>query len=232
MSGELKCFACGIKKSECKRFYNSSKYSDGKPVCSKHVSQLSRYGRILDITKFDRNDFIIYDTFSEMIIKNSKNEIISKVKIDLEDVNKVKDRKWYLDTHGYIESGTGGKRVRLHRFIMGVTDKNIHIDHINHDVKDNRKQNLRLCTNQENSRNKSIARSNTGYIGVSYVKRDNVYQASIKVNYKKINLGQSKNMLDALKARLEAEKKYFGEFAPQRHLFEEYGIEVDKNARQ
>ena len=29
---------------------------------------------------------------------------------------------------------------------------------------------------------------------------------------------------DAIKARLEAEKKYFGEFAPQRHLFEQYGI--------
>ena len=29
---------------------------------------------------------------------------------------------------------------------------------------------------------------------------------------------------DAIKARLMAEKKYFGYFAPQRHLFEEYGV--------
>ena len=32
---------------------------------------------------------------------------------------------------------------------------------------------------------------------------------------------------DAIKARLLAEVKYFGDFAPQRHLFKQYGIEVD-----
>ena len=32
------------------------------------------------------------------------------------------------------------------------------------------------------------------------------------------------NKEDAIKARLEAEAKYYGDFAPQKHLFEEYGI--------
>ena len=32
---------------------------------------------------------------------------------------------------------------------------------------------------------------------------------------------------DAIKARLEAEAKYYGEFAPQRHLFKEYNISVN-----
>lgn len=32
------------------------------------------------------------------------------------------------------------------------------------------------------------------------------------------------NKEDAIRARLQAEKEYFGEFAPQRHLFEEHGI--------
>ena len=45
-----------------------------------------------------------------------------------------------------------------------------------------------------------------------------------KVNYKKIRLGEYEHIEDALIARLKAEKKYFKEFAPQRHLFAEYGI--------
>ena len=32
------------------------------------------------------------------------------------------------------------------------------------------------------------------------------------------------NQEDAIKARLKAELKYFGEFAPQKHLFKQYGI--------
>ena len=34
---------------------------------------------------------------------------------------------------------------------------------------------------------------------------------------------------DAIKARLNAEAKYFGKFAPQRHLFEQYGINTQQN---
>ena len=49
---------------------------------------------------------------------------------------------------------------------------------------------------------------------------------------KEINLGYFDNIEDAVKARLEGELKYFGaEFAPQRHLFEQYGIEVPNNEK-
>ena len=48
--------------------------------------------------------------------------------------------------------------------------------------------------------------------------------SDVCINYKRIRVyyGNSKN--DAIKARLEAEAKYYGKFAPQRHLFEQYGI--------
>ena len=45
------------------------------------------------------------------------------------------------------------------------------------------------------------------------------------INKRNINLGSYQNKKDAIRARLVAEKQYFGEFAPQRHLFKEYGIE-------
>ena len=40
------------------------------------------------------------------------------------------------------------------------------------------------------------------------------------MNNKTKYLGSFKNKEGAIKARLEAEAKYFGEFAPQKHLFE------------
>ena len=51
--------------------------------------------------------------------------------------------------------------------------------------------------------------------------------ARIVLNKKDIYLGRYSNKEDAIKARLEAEIKYFGEFAPQRHLFEQYGININ-----
>lgn len=45
------------------------------------------------------------------------------------------------------------------------------------------------------------------------------------LRYKQKSLGKFINKKDAIVARLKAEKEYFGEFAPQRRLFEEYGIE-------
>lgn len=52
--------------------------------------------------------------------------------------------------------------------------------------------------------------------------------AQIKYNYKRIFLGYYDDIEDAIRARLKAELKYFGkEFAPQRHLFKEYGIKEE-----
>ena len=44
------------------------------------------------------------------------------------------------------------------------------------------------------------------------------------INHKEIPLGYFDDIEDAIKARLEGEVKYFGEFAPQRDLFKQYGI--------
>ena len=55
--------------------------------------------------------------------------------------------------------------------------------------------------------------------------RDQNWLAQIKYNYKRYFLGYYDKFEDAVKARLNAELQYFGmELAPQRHLFEQYGI--------
>lgn len=99
--------------------------------------------------------------------------------------------------------------VEMHRFIVNCP-KDKYVDHINHNTLDNRKENLRICSNADNIRNGRIRVNNTsGVNGVYFDKSRKKWIASIKVNYKKINLGRFNNIEEAKKARKKAEEKYF-----------------------
>ena len=99
------------------------------------------------------------------------------------------------------------------------------IDHINHDKSDNRKSNLRMCTVAQNNFNKGLSKNNTsGIIGVYWSKKDRKWRSRIMINRKSISLGMFNNLEDAIRARLQAEVNYFGEYAPQQYLFKQYNI--------
>lgn len=146
---------------------------------------------------------------------------------DIEDYDKIKDYCWVesITQSGYHVlvahiSETNNQTIRMSD-LLGFKK----YDHINRNPLDNRKDNFRLATHQENIRNSSKSKNNTsGFIGVSWNKNDNKWRAYIKIDYKQKYLGKFINKEDAITARLKAEKEYFGDFAPQRHLFEEYGI--------
>lgn len=107
------------------------------------------------------------------------------------------------------------KHYYLHRLITKCQDKNMVVDHINHNTLDNRKENLRICTKSENVRNQEKSTRNTSsiYKGVWYNKHRKKYIAEIKVNQKKINLGRFLSIKEAAKAYNDAATKYFGKFA-------------------
>ena len=104
-------------------------------------------------------------------------------------------------------------------------------DHIDHNPFNNVRSNLRPCTQQQNTFNGKLGKNNkTGVTGVALfsLSKQNPWRARIMVNRKEIHLGCFPTFEDAVKARLEAEKKYFGDFAPQKHLYAQYGIKEDK----
>lgn len=129
---------------------------------------------------------------------------------DLEDYDKIKDYTW-LETKGYIYSSD--REYALHRF---VTNCNIDyvVDHMNHNTLDNRKENLRICSQQKNTFNQKVRSNNwTGVSGVSWDYDRNKWQAYISINGKRILLGRFDIFEDAVIARKEAEEKYFGEYS-------------------
>jgi hypothetical protein len=147
---------------------------------------------------------------------------------DLEDYDLIKNYCWCNSKDNHITAKVNGKTIGLHRLIMGVEYiSDVTIDHKDHNhPEDNRKENLRFCTNSQNNYNRGTPSNNTsGTIGIYWRKNRNKYASRITVDNKTINLGCFTNIEDAIIARLTAESLYFGEFAPQRHLFEQYGIQ-------
>lgn len=78
---------------------------------------------------------------------------------------------------------------------------------------DNRKENLRIATTSQNCMNREMRFDNTsGITGVSYDKDTQKWCVQIGVEHKNIWIGSYKNKDDAIVARQNAEKKYFGEW--------------------
>lgn len=101
-------------------------------------------------------------------------------------------------------------------------------DHINRNPLDNRRENFRPATDSENTRNRNLPSNNSsGVIGVTWHKWSQKWMVRIEVNKKSIYLGKFVDKNEAIVTRLYAEAKYFGEFAPQKHLFEQYKIKTD-----
>lgn len=146
---------------------------------------------------------------------------------DLEDYDKIKDYCWYenINKGGYhsLEARDykdGGKLIRMH-YLFGCKGH----DHKDRNPLNNKKENLRTATKVENARNHSLSKRNTsGVIGVGYYSPGNKWRAYIEYDNKFISLGYYTDKSDAIKARLKAEKEYFKDFAPQKHLYKQYGI--------
>lgn len=102
----------------------------------------------------------------------------------------------------------------MHRVIMEVSDE-YKVDHINHDTLDNRRENLRICKQEQNLRNR-IKKGDFSsiYKGVHKCgRRKEKWQATISFSKKHIYLGRYESEIDAACAYDVAAIKHFGEFA-------------------
>ena len=131
---------------------------------------------------------------------------------DLSLAGKITQLHWCKAANGYSATHIDGAQIAAHRYIANA-DKGDIVDHKNRNKKDNTVANLRICNKSENAYNSKKRNDNTsGYTGVWYRKDTGKWVAEIKNKYKKINLGCFKEKEDAIKARVEAEEKYAGEF--------------------
>jgi hypothetical protein len=147
--------------------------------------------------------------------------------VDDEDYLILSQRSWRADKDGYVISGASknNKRynIRMHRYILGINDPNIVVDHKDFNKLNNQKCNIRPCTRSENNKNvKPKGRSK--YLGVMYQKRHFITTngkmfdheeiiARIRINGKYKRLGVFNSEEDAAKAYDSVAKVVHGEFA-------------------
>lgn len=149
----------------------------------------------------------------------------TKFYFDMDDYDKIKNYCWHERINGNYHSIEAWNpktqtKIKMHWLIA---DK--YFDHKDRNALNNRKYNLRPANSAQNSSNRNITnRNKTGIVGVRWDKSRNKWVAHICVNNNKMRLGSFINKDDAIKARLQAEFEYVGEYAPQQHLFEQYGI--------
>lgn len=128
---------------------------------------------------------------------------------------------WRKRPDGYFDAKIrdgSGKRIMMHNLIMGTK----YVDHIggSKTKNDNRKANLRVIDDEKysfetyNNMNKPLQSNNTsGYTGIIWHNRDQIWEAHISVNKEQIYLGRFENLEDAIQVRRDAERKYFGEYS-------------------
>lgn len=190
---------------QCGRKYDGSKHS--KDYCRKHESQLALYGKFLDSNprnKFDPNEFrFIGDNIVECdVYEHITNNVIDTFIIDASDYPLVCKYKWSLNAQGYIRNSN---QVKLHRLIMDAKAGQ-QVDHINLNIKDNRRLNLRIADNSLNQSN----RNPYNILNVKGVEKHNngKYSAYFRINDKQYHSPCYNTINEAAFARFILEQTF------------------------
>jgi hypothetical protein len=115
-----------------------------------------------------------------------------------------------FNKHKYVLINFNGKQYQAHRIIWQMLNGQIPdgmcIDHIDRNPSNNRIENLRLATRQQNSMNNSS-------LGFNWDKRKKLFLARIAFKKEQKFIGYYNNVLDARAAYLRVRRDLFGEFA-------------------
>lgn len=179
-----KCLNC--EKDIIKYPINSSRYNKVE-FCSRkccieyHIEKVNRTsnGRF----KPNKNEYILNGDIVKIKIFSRYEENVATVKIDRDDLDRVKKEQLYYSSSGYAM--ISGKKT-LHSLIVGVV-KGKDIDHISGDKLDNRKGNLRHISRSLNNLNRNNkVYSKSGVKGISFDRSRMKWSASLSFEGKRI----------------------------------------------
>lgn len=149
--------------------------------------------------------------------------------VDVADFDRI--NQWHWSAHR-DRDGSWYARVTIpmHRMILGPCGI---IDHANRDGLDNRRENLRVATFEQNMRNRKWKKNKWGFKGVHKPSKTwEGYQVRIMVNGVRKSFGYFKTPEAAAHAYDKAAKHFYGEFAhlnfPDQSATETSGAWIDR----
>lgn len=221
-----KKWQCKCECGSIKYVYESSLLNGSSTSCgckAKELSSQRRLGKADGNRRKENNEVEFCGDYIKIYNYNKSKFFI----IDTDDYDKIKNFRWnkagskwyahiYVDTKddNILKYSSCGK-LNLYRFLLSTNDTNVIIDHINGNTDDNRKENLRKVTKQQNALNKNIrSNSSTKINGVSFSKLHNKYEAYISKDGHRFNLGLYNSIDEASYARYYVEKLLYDDFSP------------------
>lgn len=180
------------------------------------------------------NKYIIKDDITEIYLKKRNKETEICI-IDTEDLQRLIDFNvtWYIKFNknnktnyvianiynGKINGKLQNSTITLQTFILntrtGDSKNRIIVDHKDHNPMNNKKENLRIIINQNNSRHRKGKNINntSGYRNVSWDKKNNNWMVQLQVEGKNKILGRFDNVDEAGKFAEIKRKELYGKFA-------------------
>jgi hypothetical protein len=116
--------------------------------------------------------------------------------------------KWHFSAGRTGEGGYAVHRIKIgrhwcnlkmHRFIMQAGERDI-VDHIDGDKLNNQRSNLRLVDTAKNNQNTKKQIGKSGYRGVNFNERDQLFNATISFGGRNQYIGSFLTALDAARA--------------------------------
>lgn len=168
-----------------------------------------------------KNKYVVKGEVTTIFVK-SKHLGEVEVLIDTEDLELLENlnntwcvhsnrkmSKFYINGYHRLENGRP-RLIHLHRYILNAPKGKV-VDHLNGNTFDNRKANLRVVTQNENSKNQTKMNKNnkSGVTGVCWDRKKEKWRAKVGYNGKHIFLGLYEKLEDA-KSAVEKKKSELG----------------------
>ena len=139
--------------------------------------------------------------------------------VDDEDFELISKFKWHIQPSRIGKEGYAVTKIRMHRIITNAPHGAM-VDHINGDSLDNRRCNLRLCTNAQNQQNTEGRGGSSRHKGVSFNKKSGKWLAAFLFEGRRYYCGLWDDEDDAARAVDKKRGEVCGTFA-SKNLYEE-----------
>jgi hypothetical protein len=159
----------------------------------------------------NQNRIEVYGDYAYLFVPVGKT--YRRFVVDSSIIPAIRVHKWRVITSNGAKYASNENDIMLHRFIMSPKEDEV-VDHISGDTTDNRRQNLRIATLQQNTWNNAVRKDNKlGFKGVYLDTTKGKYRASIQVDGRRISLGLYDTAEEAALKYNAAAIQHFGEFA-------------------
>src|SRR3990167_4082264 len=186
-------------------------------ICPGTLPLYARYGNLLSWSPMPVWDYLQSGSKGGTTMKEITLTKGLVALVDDEDYERANQFKWHAHKiHNKMYAMRNahkreGEPTYLHQLILNLYDGQ-RIDHENGNGLDDRKENLRVCTNSQNLQNRGKTRNNkSGYKGVCGKRKK--YSARLMNNGRVVHLGVFLTKIEAAKAYDNAAREHHGRFA-------------------